>query len=158
MRLIWLLYDGTGSRGGVVDRALEAPEARKSDFGCLSLSPTPRRQPVPRSGRAEELSRCQQRLRDMDVLRAQRREYNDLYRAHQATTTQDALKMDMMLSLLAAQNAGGPNTSYNPASRRENYYTRTQTTPHHQLVRIFLPVASTNAEHAARWTLDLPGV
>ncbi|KZV82179.1 hypothetical protein EXIGLDRAFT_730111 [Exidia glandulosa HHB12029] len=60
----------------------------------------------------------------MDVLRAQRREYNDLYRAHQATTTQDAFKMDMMLSLLAAQQnqAPGPNPIYNRS--RENYSTR----------------------------------
>jgi len=40
--------------------------------------------------------------------RAQRREYNDLYRAHQATTTQDALKMEMMLSMFAQNNSPAP--------------------------------------------------
>lgn len=80
----------------------------------------------------------------MDVLRAQRREYNDLYRAHQATTTQDALKMDMMLSLLASQNANGYNIANNgPAQpqRRENYTIATRTQP---VIDVALPRRANN--------------
>ncbi|KAH7090101.1 hypothetical protein BKA62DRAFT_789369 [Auriculariales sp. MPI-PUGE-AT-0066] len=64
----------------------------------------------------------------MNGPRAQRHEYNELYRAHQATTTQDALKMEMMLSILAANNnqtqapINNPFTQQ-PRLRGENYGT-----------------------------------